>query len=678
MNILTKRNGIALVAVMVVLLFLTLLLPIMFSMSDRALVSAMKGTDELRSSYLARTMVEMSVSAFEDCYDAAQEDKDIGNTGTGTDYYKMDQFMKVTKNIDVSTLYMYRNNDVAYPTNVGDKPVRSDYKTDKAYKDAYDAYIHATYSTYNDKGVIYTINLPTGVSDAKNLNPDQKYTVKVDVKGEEKPVEYNNCSYIGKADCKVVYDDATEYYEVTKNATTGAYNTEKMTNGNPQQTYEDYLENAQKKPDSLVGNSTQYFKIEKRNVTFESTAVVNGKLAKRRCILVLPTKPGEKSWLVPASFESNQIFPDTSKASSVKALSVDDSPFIDGSALEGQPVYIFSCIGNMVISSKDLKVDGVDYGTYIDNYNASITNPEDYIENQFEDLSFGVHPVTTTLNPANDPTFSCLKTNNMSTWASSSQRDNFVAFTASNGIQIDMPVNLLMNPCRTGRIGDGFDKNESLYKIMYFQAPTIVFNNTVNSFISLYHKGVVANIVDYNAYRMTSIILAAPQSTPYSYYHEDEKYKRTVKAGKVVFAEDAYIWLIPFTENGSNYKTQTVYYKGKDIIIYKFASAGDIFLFNTEVHSTATVNNKKETQRPGFSMTGYFMDVIYNRETTETNNTKWYEIWSGLQEWIYKGVQDSTSGQNAYVQGDLKYLGNMYEEESATPMIDDFYVIWES
>lgn len=674
MNILTKRNGIALVAVMAVLLFLTLLLPVMFSMSDSALVSAMKGTDELRSSYLARTMIEMSVSAFEDCYDAAMEDKDMGVpvTDTSSDYYKMEQFMKVTKNIEVSTLYMYRNNDVDYPENI-EKPVRSDYISDQKYKEEYDKYINATYGAYNDGGVVYSINLPSGVSDAKNLKLGQKYTVLVDVEGKDKPVEYKNCSYIGKADCKIVYDDATEYYEVTKDATTGAYNTEKLTDSNAKKTYEDYLKNAQENPGSLTANATQYMKMEKKNVTFESTAVVNGKLSKRKCILVLPTKPGENSWLVPASFESNQIFPDTSRASSVKALSVNDSPFIDGSALEGQPVYIFSCIGNMVISSKDLKVNGVDYDTYINNYNATITKPEDRIESQFEDLSFGIQPVTTTLNPANDPTFSCLKTNNMSTWASSSQRDNFVAFTASNGIQIDMPVNLLMNPCRTGRIGDGFAKNESLYKIMYFQAPTIVFNNTVNSFISLYHKGVV------DAYRMTSIILAAPQSTPYRYYHEDPKYKRTVKAGKVVFAEDAYIWLIPFTENGSNYKTQTVYYKGKDIIIYKFASAGDAFLFNTEVHNTVAVGDEKQNQNPGFSMTGYFMDVIYNRDTTDRNNTEWYKIWSRLQDWIYEGVQEGTSSQNTYVQGDLKYLGNVYGEDgAATPLIDDFYVIWES
>lgn len=57
MNILTKRNGIALVAVLAILLVLTLLLPLMFSMSENAMATAMTGSDEQRASYLARTMI---------------------------------------------------------------------------------------------------------------------------------------------------------------------------------------------------------------------------------------------------------------------------------------------------------------------------------------------------------------------------------------------------------------------------------------------------------------------------------------------------------------------------------------------------------------------------------------------------------------------------------------------
>ena len=108
----------------------------------------------------------------------------------------------------------------------------------------------------------------------------------------------------------------------------------------------------------------------------------------------------------------------------------------------------------------------------IDEYNA--LNPDnkrkdyrdDYMErisSNITDFSLGLHPETTTINPERDTNFNTLKTNNMRTWASSAQRDNFVAFTATSGIQFDMPVNIIMNPCRTGRIGDGIAKNKSLF-----------------------------------------------------------------------------------------------------------------------------------------------------------------------------------------------------------------------
>ena len=712
MNILAKRNGIALVAVMAVLLMLTLLLPLMFSMSERAVISAMKGTDELRSSYLARSMIEMSVSAFEDCYDAANEDKESGVplTNTSSDYYKMDQFMNNSKKITVSTLYMYSNNDVQFPNDL-QKPLRSDPKYapgkdgDKKWKKDYDKFILDNYDEYMENGVIYSTNLPAGITNESTLKTGITYVVEVNGKGGAKTT-YTNCYFIGKANCNVIYDDEVEYYKTQKNTVTGAYETTKL-GEDGESLYNTYINGAAKNPASLSDNAPQYSKIEKKNVTFVSHAVVNGKASTRKCILVLPTKPAENNWIVPAEIESNQIFPDTTRASSVKTLNMNKSYFIDEAAVKNQPVYIFSCIGNMVISKKDIKFGGKDYNTYVADYNievkkhmeevdahnkqvqankdAGIENPGSfreyemsYIDNHYADFSLGLHPVTTTVNPENDPTFSCVKTNNMRTWAGQSRRDNFVAFTASSGIQVDMPVNLLINPCRTGRIGDGISPNQSLYKVMYFQAPTIVFNDSVNSFVSLYQKNTIMSaILDYNAYRMTSIMLAAPQSTPYSYYHS--KYNKTVKAGKVFFAEDAYIWLVPFTENGSNYKTQTVYYKGKDIILYKFANAGDIFLFNSDVMTDLTVDGKTTPVNAGFSMTGYFMDVIYNRDETRTNNTKWYQFWSQLQNWIFDGIQDYTARDATYVEEDLKWLGNMYGGASdAAPLIDDFYVIWES
>ena len=64
MKILKKRNGIALVAVLTIMLITSLFIPVMFNLTDTSLMVAITGTDRQRSSYLARTICEMSVAAF--------------------------------------------------------------------------------------------------------------------------------------------------------------------------------------------------------------------------------------------------------------------------------------------------------------------------------------------------------------------------------------------------------------------------------------------------------------------------------------------------------------------------------------------------------------------------------------------------------------------------------------
>ena len=51
MNILTKKNGLALVAVMVLLMILTLLVPAMLTYADTATSIAVKGTDKQKAYY---------------------------------------------------------------------------------------------------------------------------------------------------------------------------------------------------------------------------------------------------------------------------------------------------------------------------------------------------------------------------------------------------------------------------------------------------------------------------------------------------------------------------------------------------------------------------------------------------------------------------------------------------
>ena len=646
MKILTKKNGIALVAVLTVLLVLTLLLPAMFTMAESATKSAMRGQDTQRASYLARTMVEMSVGAFQEVYDAAEDEIEQGinpdsDKYQGSNLYKLDCFY-AQKSMEVNKLYMYRNDSVPYSEEWDENK-----EEDKEAIDRYEKY-----------GLVYS-----------TVGPNEDNTQTVAVPNENGTGTVNKvCTFIGEATCDVTYDDTHEYYKTEYNATDKSYKTLKI----------DKAEYDSADKTSTDETAPQYSKIEKKNVEFVASATVNGKGFERRCTLVLPTKPAEQNWIVPASIDSNQIFVDSSKATSVKNIKIPDSFFVDDDAVKGQKMYIFSCIGNMVITTegmtiKDENGKNVDYNKYIEQH------PE--YPNQLSDFSLGVYPKTTTRDPENDPNFACVATNNMRSWSKNAQKDNFVAFTATNGIQVDMPVNLLINPCRTGRIGDGLDSNQSLYKLLYFQAPVIVFNESVNSFISLYQKtSIFASLLDYNAFRMSSIILTAPQSTPYSYYHKSRG--KTVKAGMVYFMEDAYVWLVPLTENGSNWKTQTVYYKGEDIILYKFANAGDVYLFNTEVETTIsrTVNGQQTSDKypAGFSMTNYFMDVLYAEDETDTNNLEWWQFWSWIQEGIYGAVSDAVRDKD-YVKEDLKYVGNVRTGDlNSTPVIDDFYVIWDS
>ncbi|MBR0535789.1 MAG: hypothetical protein IIX14_05365 [Clostridia bacterium] len=733
MNIITKRNGIALIAVLSILLVLTLLLPLMFSMSERAMESAMTGTDEQRASYLARTMIEFTVGAFQDCYDAAEEDEaegfeipddpaDVTDELKQTELYKLDQFLKVSKKMTVSVMYMYRNTAVDYRVEAGTFEPQKPNESDADYRKRYLAFFH---NEYQKLGIIYSTTVPSGYTEAQALNEEiPEGTISqvtyIDKEGQRKTA---TAEYMGYATCNVIYNDATDYFKTWYDVAQDKWITEKIEDDDAEIQYKNYLVEAKQ---ALAGNNElnktkpQIFRVQNKNVEFTSRAVINGRGATRRCILVLPTKPAESNWIVPASIESNQIFPDTSQCSGVTALSMKNgSMFIDGEAIQGQPVYGFSCIGNMVISTKKIKYkatdndylglnkgDLMDYTDYVNAYNNKVdahnnevnahnkaiddwnaANPKnkrsdyrnDYheqISSNLADFSLGLHPETTTLNPERDPTFSTLKSNNMRTWASSAQRDNFVAFTATAGIQFDMPVNIIMNPCRTGRIGDGIAKNKSLYKVLYLQAPTIVFNDTVNTFISLYTKtSLLALAFDYNAYRMSTIILAAPESTPYTMEVTDgtSGKLKTVKAGKVYFAEDAYVWLIPFTENGSNHKTQTVYHKGKDIILYKFANAGDVFLFNAEKETMINGESKKA----GFSMTSYFMDVVYSKDTTDTSNVEWWQLWSGIQSLIFDSAVSGLRPKT-YNKEDLQWVGNMNTGSQGSPNVDDFYVIWES
>ncbi len=703
MKILTAKNGIALVAVLGILLVLTLLLPAMFGLSEAATFSSSLGSDKQRASYLARTMCEMSVAAFETVYDEvnAPEDPDATNeeraalaalrtslldSSVG---FLNDNGVKDT-HTNAQTLYMYHK--AGTPDIIAERGAAGGGATTNY---AYDGIVDS------DSNIVYSLDDPAhhvakqGEIDGYSVNTK-------DIDGTTASVFCDK--FIGSAECEIWYNDAVDYYKVntkTKEnipATQTEYENWLTASKNPGY-WSDYT-NENKYNDKYIYS---YTKINNRNVEFTATATVKGKTQKRRCILVLPTIPTEQEWVCATKLGYNQIFVDTNKATSVIGLDYEASG-VDGNVVH-QPMYMFSCLGNMILNKENLKLthdssgnafaEPMDYKTYYD----SLGDVMKLDYPSLDQLSLGVYPEIKTEFDY-DWDFNCMSGVNMASWYTSSQKDNFVGFTATNAIEVDMDVNLLLNPTRGNRLGDGLTRNVSLFKVAYFQAPQIVFNGSCTMMVQLYQP-LLTNPL---ARRISTILLAAPDSTPYSYERTvtaKEKVRAgwftsitqtstttdTVKAGKVFFMDDVYIWVIPYGEDGTGYNggkwyqvNSTVWYKDKDFKIYKIANAGDVYYFNAEVQvntNASIIHSAQESQTP-FSLTGYFMETYYLDQPLNTGEG----IWKGIKEDIFKNWLNATTynfDRRTYVQDDLKYIGNLFADPDVNkPALDKYQVIWDS
>lgn len=708
MKILTAKNGIALVAVLGILLVLTLLLPAMFGLSEAATYSSSLGSDKQRASYLARTMCEMSVAAFETVYDEVNAPADPDATAEDEAALKekrdnLYRFLNDNGEKDTETtaksLYMYHK--AGAPDIIAERGAAGGGATTNY---AYDGIVDS------DSNIVYSLDAPaTHVSRQDDIDGYSVSTT--DINGTTQNVFCDK--YIGSATCKIEYNDGVDYYKV---------NTKTKENTPVTDTEYDQWLTESKKPNywSNYTNETKYqepylhsyTKINNRNVEFTATATVQGKTQMRKCILVLPTIPSEQEWVCATKLGYNQIFVDTSKATSVVGLDYEASG-AEGNGIGDhnihQPMYLFSCLGNMLINKDNLKItqdssgnpfpEPQDYKTYLEGLGPVVSL--DYPS--LDQLSLGVYPEIKT-EFDHDWDFNCMSGVNMQGWYSSSQKDNFVGFTATNAIQVDMPVNLLLNPTRGNRLGDGLTKNVSLFKVAYFQAPQIVFNGSVTSMVQLYQP-LLTNPL---ARRMSTILLAAPDSTPYSYERTITKAEQkkllgliptgtpdenvvavtdTVKAGKVFFMDDVYIWVIPYGEDGTGYNggkwyqvNSTVWYKDKDFRIYKIANAGDVYYFNAEVQMNTkgtALHDAQETQTP-FSMTAYFMETYYLDQPLNTGEG----VWKGIKEDIFKKWLNVTTynfDRRTYVKDDLKYIGNLFADPDVNkPALDKYQVIWDS
>ncbi len=680
MKILKARNGIALVAVLVIMLISSLFIPLMFNLADSSLMIAVKGTDRQRASYLARTVTEMSVAAFKK-FDSI-EDSQL------TDAQKpvragIDALLNGTDadgKIETTPVAMF---SAKVPGTIYYKVVNG-IKTPVSEAD-YQALLQARLDILDNGGTpSYTLDFDESTEDNPVYVEEIYYALVGSQDYNDKKAENSGFTYLGEAQCTLTYEGGTKYYK--KILSTG-----EVIEITSQSEYENLLNAFVTAVSNGTVDSLDYevSSVNNKNVYFNTTATVNGTTSKRSCVLILQTYPTEDNWFKfkPES-GGNQIFVDPAKATSRVPIKYDrgGSNFKD---YQGQSLLVYSSIGNMIIANGAVK----------DEQGVSNTSGKDN-----SSFVLGVEPGLNT-TPNNDPSWAIIDGANYDDNKEVAQMNNFVAFASTKAIRVDLPVNLMLNPCRANRIGDGLgSKNASLYKIMLFQAPDIIFEGRVDMMMSFY---VPSNNSD--ARRMSSVVLNAPSSTPYHYEHA--QYGRTVKAGRVFFAEDSYLWIIPYGDDGSasswsGFLSETVYERDSDFQKIKIANAGDVYYFNAEVTQTKNVvqgvdKNKDGkitsdeyvevdadsdgvtdtvTDFVGFSLTGYFLETKYLPDYQDENTKNWWNVWNNAQAAIFGNYMEGQLKDATYVEDDFHYIGNLNDGVSLIeyPEVDDYYVVWNN
>lgn len=656
MKILKARNGIALVAVLVIMLISSLFIPVMFNLADTSLVIAVKGTDRQRASYLARTITEMSVAAFKkfDSIENGQLTSDQLKVRKGIDDLLNGSVDKIeaTPVAMFSTMvegknYYKKMNGATTKISEADYIVLNQTLSDLPPESV------APYELIVEEGVMVEQLVYETVG-------SQAYT--------DKMAEDSGYTYLGEGQCTLTYEGGTKYYR--KWTDTGE--TEEIDKSTYDSAVTEFTQAV------LRGETPNWevSSVNNKNVYFTSTATVKGSTSRRSCVLILQTYPTEDNWFTfKPDNGGNQIFVDPTKATSRVPITYDRGM----AGLENysqQSLLVYSSIGNMIIANGAVKDETGHPQT------AGVENSQ---------FVLGVEPGLNT-TPNNDPTFKIIDGANYDNNAEVAQMNNFVAFASTKAIRVDLPINLMVNPCRGNRIGDGLsNKNASLFKIMLFQAPDIIFEGALDMMMSFY----VRNGED--ARRMSSVVLNAPSSTPYHYEHE--QYGRTVKAGRVFFAEDSYVWIIPYGNDGSasswaGFLSETVYERDTDFQKIKIANAGDVYYFNAEVTQTKDVTdaggNKVDndgdgvtdtvTDLVGFSLTGYILETKYLPNYQDENSKNWWNVWNNTQAAIFGAYMEGQLDEATYVEDDFHYVGNLNDGISLIeyPEVDDYYVVWEN
>ncbi len=676
MKILTSRNGIALIGVLTILLVLTLLLPAMFTMSDSATKFAVQGKDRQKASYFARSLCEMAVATYKNTYDVEVPASNTKDYQDNQEYYqrieayqaKYDEMFQqalATQGVpsettmEFSTVTMYENA-------AGDVQYSNEYKLDDNNNEVP---LNPQANGYSETG--------TGTCTISYLYQELCYLVDNDTKMSYEVKD--------KDDFKKLYDDVKLVKDI---ATTQA----------------DIIKEVMGVNEVPAGHSFTVTKVMNKIVNFNAVATVKGKEERRKCVVILPTYPSEQDWLLYRGADyglGNEVVVNPDKATGMTTINYNNAGFpgTDASNYKKQNLLTFSCLGNMHITTNNLKEGSYTWNkdhfdvTYVTANGVSVDStkaiPAELPENAHNFVLDVAPGINTT--PNNDPEWNILDGINTADYHTQTQCDNFIAMAATNSITVDLPVTLLVNPARANRLGDGLQACYSIYKSLIFQAPTIVFGGQVDMLVSFYDRpgnGLADQLLngstEIEEKRMASVVLSTPTTTEYRYNPRDEEGKErdSVKAGRVVFLEDCYVWVIDYADNGSGYSdhwyeaAQTVYYKNKDFTKIKVANAGDVFLYNAEI--------EMDGRPTGFSIAGYAIETIYYDRIIGGSATPWWQIWKKAQQDIFGlYVKHELFDKKTYAKDDLHLVGNIYDgtgnpDYLELPDADSIYTIWSS
>lgn len=671
MNVLTKKNGVALVAVMTLLMILTLLVPAMLTYADTATSIAVKGTDRQKAAYIARSGVEMAVSAFRSTYDDGNEDNE---TVYEAAYRRLGGNLKAGESalseLNAETIYLFIDTVAPVPTAGPDGEI----------EEVPEDYYNSVYTTDYD---LYA--------------------------GSDR---YN---YVGKVDVKITREDATHIFKVESDGTSYDICCNEAYAADFNAACGGNVNNPIK---SSGTDDYSYVKQKYAQYDFVGVGDVNGSKATKKASALDTMNTGDSSsgWLKPATVQENEegdfegtfdmiaVNPDS--ATSKQAVTYYDP--VTGT--NTQDVLIYSTYGNIIIDadvtypSRSKLNNDMDWNISESKYNDMVSTMPLYL---------GCHPG---LNYDDVE-----KEGNLSKYVRCTNQpdrnkkgQSMVIFTATNAIQVNLPVNLTISPIRTNpEENPTGSKQQSIYKMMGFQANDIVFKDSILNFMSFTRPETDPTLANTGC-RFGSVLLAATSSTPYSYYNISRG--KTVRAGKVTFLEDVYLVTIEYGDNSGriDWLSSEAYlnwneklYRGKSTLdnertLYEIVSPtevkftfpksgrfdfdggflvgnnrgfrfrkmfnkGDVYYFNAEVEE------KSSGEKVGLNLAGWwFESYFYDYRQEETNN-----LYKKLVYWVHDFL--FYEDDRTYKADDMHFIGNTYEDISYPPDLSTAcYVIWDS